>query len=362
MSAPPPARAHRGNGLRRLAWLLVLAALAAAGWHGWQWWQRHGGATSHAESVDAAAMPTEDQVRLAGVEDHLDRLRRAQHALEQRQQDAGTRQQVLREEVLGIGERAALLEDTIQRANAERRSGQQAVRGAEIELLLSMGTQRMLLFGDVAGAQHAYALAEQALTGVDDPAYLNLRQTLAQERAALAALPDDPRVRAGTVLDALQAALPTLPVDRAGTAVAGADSDARLERLLARLVQVRRSDPERISAAADRDAALIALQVEITLARAALERRDQPAFGAALARIERWLTRLYAASPARQALVQRLHDVAALPLQQELPTLGSSLEQLRSLRAIAPSLAPPVELPAPPPAAPPLPDADGAPR
>ena len=62
-----------------------------------------------------------------------------------------------------------------------------------MELLLGQGEQRLRLAGDLDGARRAYALAGGVLEGIDDPAYLNLRQALVQERAALDALGADPR-------------------------------------------------------------------------------------------------------------------------------------------------------------------------
>ena len=70
----------------------------------------------------------------------------------------------------------------------------------EIELLLGIGQQRPQLADDVDGARRAGANAP-LLAGIDDPAYLNLRQTLAQEQAAMEALGADPRPCANALLE-----------------------------------------------------------------------------------------------------------------------------------------------------------------
>ncbi len=92
--------------------------------------------------------------------------------------------------------------------------------------------------------------------------------------------------------------------------------------------------------AEDRAAGETALALQLTLARLALARRDQDEFGHALTRAERWLRRLHAESPAREALIARLATLRTLPLHREAPTLGNALRQLRLLRQ-GPPLAPP---------------------
>ena len=167
------------------------------------------------------------------------------------------------------------------------------------------------------------------LDGVDDPGYLTLRQTLVQERAALDALGADPvRVAAGR-LDAFAASLKAQPQQ------ATVEESARepwLQRLLSRFVDVRSSEGARLQSPSERAAGLDAMQIELTLARAALERRDAKAWRAALQRAEGWLPRLW---PESAALRQRHHELQALralPLDLALPVLGSTLEQLRSMR------------------------------
>src|SRR5690606_38610159 len=122
------------------------------------------------------------------------------------QADATNR--VLREEVLGIGQRAALLEDSVDRLAEPLQRGSAALRLDEVELLLSLGERRLLLAGDLAAAQRAYAMAADVLASIDDPSLLDLRQALQQERAELDALEADPKVLALRRLDAFAASLP----------------------------------------------------------------------------------------------------------------------------------------------------------
>jgi uroporphyrin-3 C-methyltransferase len=72
--------------------------------------------------------------------------------------------------------------------------------------------------------------------------------------------------------------------------------------------------------------------MELTLARAAIERRDVVGYRAALNRAETWLPRLWPDTPALRKRKDTLTRLRAMPLRPTLPTLGSTLAQLRSQR------------------------------
>lgn len=183
---PPPMTEISSTPRRSTRWiwlllvLAMLAALALAGWRGWEWWQ--------ARNARALAEQSETQLQLQALQQNLETLRRDQRATVQRVQDAASTNRVLRDEMLGLSQRSALLEDNVAKLADSNRHGAQALRLDEVELLLSQGQQRLDVAGDTQGARRAYALASDVLEGVDDPRYLNLRQVLLQERTALDAL------------------------------------------------------------------------------------------------------------------------------------------------------------------------------
>ena len=295
MAPPPPPRLSRVHHSRPAVvfaaaararawpWLLLVLALAAAGAYGWQQWQARA-AREQAAAADAGQ-------RLDALDARLDALRRDQRAQTQRLQQADATNRVLRDELLGIGQRAALLEDSVSKLADPDRHGAQALRLDEAELLLTMGQHRLLIAGDLDGARRAYALAAGVLDGIDDPAYLSLRQTLQQERAALDALGVEPRVQALAKLDAF-AQRPAAPRRRAPPAT---PRNARpwWRRAFASIIAVQPSSRHVAVQPADRAAALAGLQLEITLARAArrtprrrrLPRRARPRQGLAAAAV-----------------------------------------------------------------------------
>jgi uroporphyrin-3 C-methyltransferase len=321
VAAPPSAPRRRGHG-RTLFWLLALALLAVLGWRGWTAWQAH--------RSQSAADARDDAVQWRALDARIDALRRDQRAQAQRIAQADATNRVLRDEVLGIGQRAALLQDSVDKLADPARHGVQALRLDEAELLLALGAQRLQLAGDLDGARRAYALAAGVLDGIDDPAWLDLRQALVQERAALDALGADPKSIALARLDAFAATLAP------PSALPGEADDRALpwwRRAFARIVEVRPSNRDVAVAPGDRAAGYAALQLELTLARSAGERRDADAWRSALSRADGWLARLWPPSPALQRQRAQLEALQSLPLQLALPTLGSTLQQLQSMRA-----------------------------
>ncbi|MFT4249160.1 MAG: uroporphyrinogen-III C-methyltransferase [Pseudomonas sp.] len=309
---------------RRLHWAWVLlpvlaVVLAATGWGGWRWWLAH--------TVERERVANEQRQRWQALEQTLDTLRRDQRATSERLQDAAATNRVLRDEMLGLGQRSALLEETVSRLADPDRHGAQALRLDEVELLLSQGQQRLAIAGDVEGARRAYALAAGALAGIDDPAYLNLRQALTQERNALDALGAGPQHALADALDRWAGQLDALPLQ-----ASDGDTPPWWQKLLAPLVQVRPSHGNVLVARSERIGAHDSLQIEISLARAALERGDAAAWGQALGRVDAWLARLW---PDTAALRQHRAELARLrraPLRPALPELGSTLLQLRAMR------------------------------
>lgn len=334
----------RGRGV---IWALVLAVIVIAGWQAWRAWQ----ALRGAPAGNVAAVTTVAGDDDAPVGDPLlaiRALRREQHDLAQRISDVTAGQQVLRDEVLGVGERAALVEQSVAAIASPRAQGEQALRLDEAELLLTIGQQQIELAADVGGAMRAYALADGVLAGSTDPAVVDLRQPLAQEMAAMRALPPDPRRVLAGRLDAFEASLASAPF--ADAAEAPAAHPSLVDRVVGSMVEVHRAQARDLLDPASRDAALTALRLELTMARLALAQRDGDAFHAALARMDAWLPRLY--GPVLVARQRRLlQDLGSAPVRIVLPTLGGTLAELRRLRLQQPApviAAPAATAPVPP--------------
>ena len=169
----PPARPR--TGAARWLWLLVLIAVAAAA--GAWWWRgrpvAEAGPDLSPEALDA---------RLLDVEQATVSLRRTQENLSQKLTDTAARTGLLRDEVLGVGQRAALLEDSLRELSTQASEGRESLRLDEVEMLLGLAQSRLDVAGDLSGAIRATAMARDALTPLTDPEFISLRQTIAQER------------------------------------------------------------------------------------------------------------------------------------------------------------------------------------
>lgn len=350
--------------------------LAGAG--AWLLWN-----INRSAALDATAWQQESvqlRERLTAMDEALTQLGRGQKANSDRLDAFNASNRVLREELLGMGERAALLEDTVARLADQRLRGETVLRLNEAEFLLLLGAERLRLFGDPASAIQAFTLAEASLGSLDDPALATLRQTLAQELIELRTVPPDPRPQLRAELTVLADALATLPASRAGEIVATDARDSRIARLLSQLVTVRRvADRDAVLGPVQRDAALAAVRLQIELAQTALARPDPVAFRAALEQVEASSERLFARNDAATTnYFAALDRLMAAELVPTLPALGATLQELRGLRATrsvgrddpaavpAPSAAPAIDpapaadTPAPAPA-PALPDVERTP-
>lgn len=316
---PSPPR-HPGGARRLIAVSLVVLVMGIGAWRGWSWWQ--------ARNADELTAQSAAMQRIEALEARTDGLRRDQRAQAQRLLDAATTNRVLRDEVLGLGQRGALLEESVAKLTDPNRHGAQALRLDEVELLLSQAAQRLDIARDLDGARRAYALAAGTLDGMDDHRLLNLKQTLAQERAAMDALGAGTQAESLAQLGALADALAGLPRDR----LVDAQARPAWQRMLAPLVDVRPTRDTTLVAPDDRATADAALQIEISLARAALERGDVAGQRAALARIATWLPRLWPDSPQRRQVQVQLRTLQQAPAPSRPAVLGSTLQQLRAMR------------------------------
>ena len=267
--------------------------------------------------------------QVTALEASLQALRADQRANARALQDSASSTRVLRDEVLGLSQRNALLEENVARLTADTRQGLQALRQDEAEVVLSQALQRLEYGHDLDGARRLYTLAAALLEDLEGPGLLDLRQALIQEQRALDAIGSDPRIERARALDAVLATLLKLEPD---TAQAPASELAWWQRLLSPLVSIHRSDAGVLLAGSQRQHALDALQLEASLARAALERSDGPGWNSALGRISDWVVRLWPDSPARARQLQVLSGLRQPLTNLTPPELGSTLRQMRQLR------------------------------
>jgi uroporphyrin-3 C-methyltransferase len=328
---PTPAGSKAGFG-KLVILLIVLALLAGGGWWLWEHIQelraRAAVAAEQSDLIDALRQQVNE------LDARIAQNHQSQRNLSTRMDDVAGTHRVLRNEMLGVGERAAALEEAVNRLADSRESSATNLRLDETEHLLRIGQERIELFGDAAGAARAFALADDVLSGLDDPGFAGLRQTVAEELALLRGAPVAPRQRVLARLDTLLAGIDRLPA-RPSEIYAQEGGDAStLRSILARLVTVQRVDQGGATLSPARIAAQrAALDLDLGVARAAAERGDQDAFQAALLRAAAQLERAFDPdADAVQQAVGQLETLAKESLEARMPELGASQRELRALR------------------------------
>jgi uroporphyrin-III C-methyltransferase len=321
--SPPPAPRPL------LAGIALLLALVAAVVGGLAWWRAAANsAVGSAVATDIALARTE----VDGLRRAVEAERRERDLLRQRLGDAENINKTLREEVLGVTERARVLEDAIANLADSRLSGHDALLLNEAEMVLLLAQQRFELFHDAAAAARAYRIADTALATLQDPVFATVRETLAVELRSLDQMNQPAEAAALAELAALREQVARLPLaaalDRRETG-----KDTKLWRALGQFVRVTRTGP---GGGAVADPALLRnfVALELRAAELALLERNDAALHAALERARAQLTDGFAADD--PAVVAALAGLGRLDAQSTAaapqPVLGATLKELRNLR------------------------------
>jgi uroporphyrin-3 C-methyltransferase len=328
--APEPAAATPERRLGTLVWLVAAMGLVVIVGLIWQAW-------STAEGEQRAAQ--DDRQQLAGRVEALARTAEQAHrdadGLRARLDDAAKVNQSLREQLLGLGERARLIEDAVANLADKRLSGHDAMMLNEAETLLALGAERYTLFRDAQATIDAYRLADLALASLDDATFSTVRQSISNEVGAFAALRSADVAATLAALAALRAAAVQLPPPAHEL---GADDPgtSRWARLLGQFIRVRSGDAT--AAIVQRHDIALARQLymlDLRDAEAAALARDDVRYHAALADAQTLLKADFDAGAATVAAARGgVETLAQASLAPPPPAdLGAALKELRNLRA-----------------------------
>ena len=314
-----------GSGIAGAALLIALLALGLAAYVAWR------------EREADAAHTQETQARLAAQVEALthsiEQLRGNADAVRQRLEDNAKVDQTEREEVLGLGERARLLEDAVANLADKRLSGRDSLVLDEAELLLTLGAERYTLFHDTTAAIAAYRLADGALAEVENAAFATVRQSVSAELDAFGAQRGADSNALAAQIDQLAAQLPQLPAPTRVPAPEAGANTSRLWRVLGALVQVRHDEDANLLL---RDAGLsrTLAVLDLRAAESALFARDDTRYHTALGAARAQLGAFERSEPhvaAAYATLDKLDQAQLAPAPP--PLLGTALKELRNLRA-----------------------------
>lgn len=308
--------------------VLILALAGAAAGGGYLLWQRldrtaaeaASARTALAERVDGVAGRLGDlEGRLAGVADRAARVAERQTALE-------TRLNGLRQRLSDGGTGWVV---------------------AETEYLLRMANRRLQLSRDVAAAIKALEAADVRLAGLGEPAYLPVREAIAEEIAALEAVPRPDVEGLALRLSSLAQRAGTLPVQRPRLSAPAPEEPetarevsgwreflAALWSDLQGLVSIRHERPEGLPLLPPEQHEYLRqnVRLKIETARLALLRHEPATYRSVLEEAAAWVQRYFDTDRAEVAqLTGALEELQGVAVRPELPEISGSLRRLKEV-------------------------------
>lgn len=244
-------------------------------------------------------------------------------------------------------------DQTVGQLTEQLQGGRVRIQLATVEHLLMAANERLLLNHDVDGALIALTLADERLGRLNEPRLFRLREAIAREKAAVAAIEQTDLTSVALTLASLSARAPKLPLaarvpDRFETRASATppilSPDANwMDRLwsvtthaLSSVFTVRRAQGIAPRLLPPEEEALILnlLQLRLEGIRAALLRRDTTTLRDLCVSTSQWLRDYFRAEdPGVMSAQAELERLRALDLSPELPDLTRSLTLLRGYLA-----------------------------
>ncbi len=340
----PSAASGRGESRRGGFWggllwaIIVLAIIAAAGFE-----------------LHRRAMPMlkERDDRIAALEQSVARAATNAESQRVRTSDLLASQQRAAGDVARFNERLEAQDEAVGQLREEVGGGRVRVQLAVVEQLLMLANDRLVVGREIAATITALEAADARLAALKDPRMFAVREAIAQERAALQAVPAVDEVGAALMLSGLIERTSRLPLSAQAPghftasapeavalpedAGAWARAWAAVKQAVASAFTIRRADgpsPQLLSVEqSDLVRQMLALKLEA--ARLALLRRNATSLREICVSASRWLEDYFRKNDpaviAAQADLQRLQE---LQLSPPLPDISRSLGLLRGLAEV----------------------------
>jgi len=248
----------------------------------------------------------------------------------------------LRELPAQVGELGQSVEELRTRTEAPQRAW---VR-AEAMYLLELGERRLKLEHDVGTAVVAMATADARLATLNDPAVADVRRLLAEELAALRAVPVPDLTAVLARISSVEAAISTLPVLGVPATEARRPGDEpepkgplergmhRLAEALRDLVSLKRIDPATTRLVTQEEESLRRQHLDLLMfsARVAAMEPDAAAYQQSLQAASAWLEHFFdVSSPKTAAVRTELAALRGVNIAPPLPAVGAAARQLQSV-------------------------------
>jgi uroporphyrin-3 C-methyltransferase len=315
-----PRAPGRDGGARSAAGLALIAALAAGALAVWN--RLHPEVTPPDLSEVQAALGTA-RTALSDAQGSMTRLEADIAAMRARDEELAAAQSAIDREIEIVRNQTLETVDALQRlATGDAFTSHRWMR-AEAEHLMQSANIALTLNRDAATALAALEAADERLARLDDPALTAARARLAEEIAALRALPRPDLAGVALTLGSLAARVEQSAWSRALTRVGAA---------LKSMVSVQRTTGGGAPVLAPEERFFLYrnLELELESARLAALRGDAANYRQSLEAARRWLeTRFARDDPGVQSALAALAELQGVELVTSWPDISGSLDELR---------------------------------
>lgn len=364
-------RAGDGNPGRKgmlvavIALIVAIVALIGAGWLWYRGEQKLTAMDSRVQTVEQGIQSSVQEVvmpRLSKVDQRVQSLSSELQSTQQKLQQQGDRLGQIQDSLKDAQSQAAQLADRLE-GNSQRWDLNQ------IESLLQAANQRLQLFEDPAGARQALQLASDAIQRKGDPRLFDIRSEIANEIAAISALPQPDTESLTLDLAAMIKQVPDLPLastvpgaynqsggddsesNQAGTSDAQSGDDGMslddvkstftqgwahfknsVGQALSGMMTVSRSDGTQGALLPPNQMFFLKqnLQLELRAARLALLEGDTDSYRESLGAARQWLDDYYDTDASQvSSMRERLEQMGNIKLDWDAPDISQSLSMLR---------------------------------
>lgn len=332
---------------RRFSWgalavLLLLVLLGAGGYGGWRVWHANHDTEDTVAAQENLLVHLSHQ--LSDTQSQLEELRTHLGDLTDSQRQSA-------DAIARLQGRGDEVDQAIARLSADLKGGRIRAQLVTVEQLLLLANDRAQLAHDARGAALALQLAEDRLGSLAEPRLFEVRKAIADERAALQALPQADRAGAALSLSGLIDRADTLPLRQHPAVQAAAAAPQAtpamppfgrswtsrgwdsVREMLGHVFIVHRTDKpvDRLLPPEQEVLVKQLLALKLESARAALLLGDTASFRSALDSAGRWLGDYYRPEdPAVSAARAELERLRTLELDPPLPDLSRSVGLLRA--------------------------------
>ena len=325
----------KGSGLAIALVLILAIALALVAWQGWQ------RLDSQQQRIDELAQQTEGSASQQAVSELESRLDNGEaerdEALQSALSDLRSEFDSYRSDV------DETLSDVLDQLSQEQDTDEREWLHAEAAYLLRLANQRLQLEGDVEGAAALLRTADARLADADNPALTPVREAIANELAALDAVPQVDRTGLYLALNAQQERISTLRLsqeieEQAVTSSIEQPPSGTFQRQLARfgeelkdLVVVRHHDEalEALITPEQESYLRQSLRLVLEQTQLALLNEEKALYDASIDKALQLLNDYYDTTREEtQSVIARLEELKQAEVKPELPDISASQQEL----------------------------------